>query len=114
MGIMVLVEEVAIFEGFGAKEVSEQDVTLLQVGITPVEQDIKIREFLNTNGAMAALIKMIATLVHAKIKEQIKELCKTGYIANLLANKNEIKQLQLQIEYITNQYMNEKMVLQNR
>ncbi|RIA83198.1 hypothetical protein C1645_834179 [Glomus cerebriforme] len=32
MGITISVEEVAIFEGFGAKEVKEKDATLLQAG----------------------------------------------------------------------------------
>ncbi|RIA96981.1 hypothetical protein C1645_856011 [Glomus cerebriforme] len=105
MGINISTEEVAIFEGFGAKQVQEQDNTLLLAGITPEEQDVIIREFLNINGATAALIRTIATLVHAKTKGQTESLCQAEYIANLLGDKNEIKQLQEQITLLTNKYI---------
>ncbi|RIA80310.1 hypothetical protein C1645_810499 [Glomus cerebriforme] len=104
MGINISTEEVAIFEGFGAKQVQEQDNTLLLAGITPEEQDIMIRKFLDINGATAALIRTIATLVHEKTKGQTESLCQAEYMSNLLRDKNEIKQLQEQITILTNKY----------
>ncbi|RIA83997.1 hypothetical protein C1645_832934 [Glomus cerebriforme] len=74
MGINISVEEVAIFESFRVK-VSEQDVILLQAGIKPDEQDVKIREFLDINRAQ-----------------------QSQYMSNLIKDKNEIKQLQEQVE----------------
>ncbi|RIA79142.1 hypothetical protein C1645_746104 [Glomus cerebriforme] len=114
MGVTVSVEEVAIFEGFGAKEVVEQDATLLQAGIRPEEQDVKIREFLNINGATAALIRMIATLIHEKTTEQSNELNKAQYMLSIVKDKNEIKQLQNHIEMLTQQYNQDMAAMQDQ
>ncbi|RIA90050.1 hypothetical protein C1645_738145 [Glomus cerebriforme] len=105
MGINISTEEVAVFEGFGAKQVQDQDATLLSAGIKPEDQDVNIRSFLNINGATAALIRIIATLVHAKTKEQTEALCKAEYMSSLFKDKNEIKHLQEQIVTMTNQYI---------
>ncbi|RIA95367.1 hypothetical protein C1645_803040 [Glomus cerebriforme] len=105
MGINISTEEVAIFDGFGAKAVQEQDHILITAGITPEEQDVIIREFLNINGATAALIRIIATLVHTKTKMQTESLCHAEHMSNLLKDKNEIKQLQEQVTLLSNKIL---------
>ncbi|RIA79472.1 hypothetical protein C1645_845847 [Glomus cerebriforme] len=110
MGINISTKEVVIFESFGAKQVQEQDKTLLLVGITPEEQDVIIREFLNINRVTATLIRTIATLVHVKTKGQTESLCQAEYMSNLLRDKNEIKQLQEQITSLTNKNIETKQI----
>ncbi|RIA84236.1 hypothetical protein C1645_742473 [Glomus cerebriforme] len=77
----------------------------------PEEQDVKIRKFLDINGATAALLRTIATLIHEKTKEQINELCKAQYMSNMIKDKNEIKQLQVQVETIIQQYRSKILTL---
>ncbi|RIA88291.1 hypothetical protein C1645_826549 [Glomus cerebriforme] len=81
MGIMISVEEVMLFESFSAKEVSKQDATLLQAGIQPEEQDMKIREFLNINGQKAqAILKETGC---SERKEYYYEEEEEGYCASM-------------------------------
>ncbi|RIA86322.1 hypothetical protein C1645_829424 [Glomus cerebriforme] len=54
IGIHVSKEEVAMLQGFGMKQVSEQDEILLTIGARSIEDDREIREFLDINGSTAA------------------------------------------------------------
>ncbi|RIA79909.1 hypothetical protein C1645_839656 [Glomus cerebriforme] len=92
MGINISTEEVAIFESFGAKQIQDQDATLLSAGIKPKEQDINIRSFLDINGTTAALIKTIAILQIVTITNQ--------YIEAEKLVKNQINELSIKLQEI--------------
>ncbi|RIA81609.1 hypothetical protein C1645_744400 [Glomus cerebriforme] len=77
----------------------------------PEEQDVKIRKFLDINRATAVLLRMIATLIHEKMKEQTNELCKAQYMLTIIKDKNKIKQLQVQVEIMTQQYRSEILTM---
>ncbi|RIA83902.1 hypothetical protein C1645_833111 [Glomus cerebriforme] len=95
MSINISTEEVVIFEGFGVKQVQEQDNTLLLAGITPEEQDVIIRKFLDINSATAALIRIIATL----LQEQITILT-NKYIETEQTAKNKIEELSNKLQEV--------------
>ncbi|RIA90392.1 hypothetical protein C1645_737903 [Glomus cerebriforme] len=62
----------------------------------------------------AALIRIIAMLVHAKTKEQTESLYQAEYMSKLLSDKNEIKQLQEQITILTNKYIKTEQTAKNK
>ncbi|RIA93118.1 hypothetical protein C1645_819841 [Glomus cerebriforme] len=74
MGIHVLKEKVVSLQGFGARQVTEQDAILLEIGAIPIDDDREIRELLDINEATAALIRIIAQLIYKKSQEQTRQI----------------------------------------
>jgi hypothetical protein len=97
MGITISIEEVLFLKDFGTKTVSEQDETLLNHGMMPIEEDKALKEFLNINGAYVGLIRGLCDLA---VKKKDQEVC--ALKQQLDGAKNIITESQTTIQRLKN------------